>query len=258
VRALFTPRDRIKLLVLLILVIILAVLVLSRKQMPIVQVGVIENNRSPAETIVDGAQAQELPELPAAGGRLVLNAERNALADLLGEVIYTLSENVEKWVPVIKPTFEKELPDGYLLTEDENGTWAILASSGEVLFIFNQQNFGWDMQDQPPVENTESEVMSEPLLSCPLANPVRISGMGQKVRVINAVIPLRASPAVNSRNILMPLVQGTNLEVVGGPVCTPYLDGANVWWIVRAPDGLKGYAAEGSAASATYYLTPIH
>jgi hypothetical protein len=78
-----------------------------------------------------------------------------------------------------------------------------------------------------------------------------------KVRVVNALIPLRASPGVVENNILAALPIGTELEVIGLPVCTEYLSGANQWWGVRMQDGRTGYAAEGSAINPVYYLEEI-
>mgnify|MGYP001128390133 CR=1 FL=1 len=74
---------------------------------------------------------------------------------------------------------------------------------------------------------------------------------------MNALIPLRSSPQAGANNILSDLPIDTVLEVVALPVCTEYLEGANLWWQVRLPNGLSGWAAEGSAISPTYYLEMI-
>ncbi len=93
---------------------------------------------------------------------------------------------------------------------------------------------------------------------CPLAAPARISGIGARVRVTNALIPLRTSPSVPSSSFLGPLPIGTELEVVSLPICEPYLEGANLWWQVRTLSGKIGWAAEASAIKPVlYYLEEI-
>jgi len=106
----------------------------------------------------------------------------------------------------------------------------------------------------PAVESTAESTAET---ACIKALPVRISGVGAKVRVVNALIPLRAGPEVKDGNILAALPIGTELEVIGLPVCTDFLTGANQWWGVRMQDGRTGYAAEGSAINPVYYLEEI-
>ncbi len=94
---------------------------------------------------------------------------------------------------------------------------------------------------------------------CPLAAAARISGVGARVRVTNALIPLRTRPSVPSSSFLGPLPIGTELEVVSLPVCEPYLEGANLWWQVRTLSGKTGWAAEASAKKPVfYYLQQIY
>ncbi len=100
---------------------------------------------------------------------------------------------------------------------------------------------------------TESDTFSE---DCPNALPARISGVGAQAQITNALIPLRSSPEV-APNILGALPIGSTVEITSLPVCTEYLDGANLWWGVRTLDGLTGFAAEGSAISPTYYLEEL-
>ena len=97
---------------------------------------------------------------------------------------------------------------------------------------------------------TESDSAS---VDCPKALPARISGVGSQVQITNALIPLRSSPEV-APNILGALPISSTVEITSLPVCTEYLDGANLWWGVRTQDGRTGFAAEGSAISPTYYL----
>lgn len=92
---------------------------------------------------------------------------------------------------------------------------------------------------------------------CEGAVPRKIDSIGATVRVVNALIPLRSEPNAETDNIVVPLPEGTLVKVVGKPVCTTYLDGANLWWYVRTEHGAEGYAAEGSAIDDIYYLEEI-
>ena len=88
---------------------------------------------------------------------------------------------------------------------------------------------------------------------CPLAAPSRISGVGARVRVTNAIIPLRTKPSVPSSSLRGLLPIGIELEVISLPVCEPYLEGANLWWQVRTLSGKTGWAAEASAIKPVFY-----
>lgn len=128
-----------------------------------------------------------------------------------------------------------------------------------------------DPSPETPVDSQKTEVITqEPIEEivtivetpsevpeCIGANPRRIDSIGSEVRVINALIPLRSSPDAQADNVIATLPEGSMLEIIGEPVCVPFLEGANLWWFVRTEEGMEGYAAEGSAISDTYYLEEI-
>lgn len=116
-----------------------------------------------------------------------------------------------------------------------------------------------DTAVQTPTISTEVTPQESPSTAaeCTGALPVRLSGVGVRAVVVNALIPLRASPEVGSNNILRGLPIGSVVEITSLPVCTPYLSGANNWWGVRTVDGSEGYAAEGSAINPIYYLQEL-
>ena len=92
---------------------------------------------------------------------------------------------------------------------------------------------------------------------CPKALPARLAGSEIKASVVNADIPLRSSPEV-AGNIIYIMPIGTQITTVSEmPVCTEYLSGANNWWKIQTSDGSIGFAAEGSAINATYYLEEV-
>lgn len=88
---------------------------------------------------------------------------------------------------------------------------------------------------------------------CSLALESRL-GIGMVARV-RTNLNFRVSPGIDQTLILTNIVN-TRLEIIGGPVCTPYLNKAYMWWEVRRPDGSTGWSAEGSATSRNYFLEP--
>jgi len=83
--------------------------------------------------------------------------------------------------------------------------------------------------------------------------------VGDKVKVITRV-HFRTSPELREDNFLISHQRGLELEVVGGPVCYPYEDGAYLWWEVKDPNGEVGWSAEGELATKLYFfyfLKPI-
>ncbi len=107
-----------------------------------------------------------------------------------------------------------------------------------------------------PETQAQSAAAAELSAACPKALPVQLSGTGIRARVVNVELPLRRSPQV-ADNILRMMPPGTQLDVIGLPICTEFLSGANNWWKVRLPDGSSGFAAEGSAIKPSYYLEEI-
>jgi hypothetical protein len=90
--------------------------------------------------------------------------------------------------------------------------------------------------------------------ACPQAIPARLE-VGMQARV-NATVYLRLEPGP-SKHILDILQPGTQLEIIGGPVCVNYLQGAYRWWNVKLEDGRTGWSAEGSLKGAAYFLVPF-
>jgi hypothetical protein len=49
----------------------------------------------------------------------------------------------------------------------------------------------------------------------------------------------------------------TEVEIIGGPVCTPVEKRAYLWWQLRLPDGTEGWSAEMQLNQPSYFLEPI-
>jgi hypothetical protein len=89
---------------------------------------------------------------------------------------------------------------------------------------------------------------------CPLALPTRLK-VGDTVRVTSN-LNMRSSAGIgNSRIRTNP--PGTQLTIIGGPVCEPYQAGAYLWWQVRSSTDQIGWSAEGSLTQNFYFLEPI-
>lgn len=89
---------------------------------------------------------------------------------------------------------------------------------------------------------------------CSLALISRVA-VGESAQV-RTNLHLREAPGLDQEIILVNII-GVRLEIIGGPVCTPHLDGAYRWWNVRRPDGVVGWSAEGSATHYFYFMEPI-
>jgi hypothetical protein len=50
---------------------------------------------------------------------------------------------------------------------------------------------------------------------------------------------------------------GMEVEIIGGPVCTPVGERAYLWWQIRLPDGAEGWSAEMQLNEPSYLLEPI-
>ncbi len=253
------PYDRYKLLVFSILLIILAFLsYFSQPDLPKVPVidGQSTNKTTISQTIPHSDQLDP-PPFPTNASLLRLNEKKNALVNKSGKMIYELDEDEVLWVPVIRSELREELPPDYSIKFGKNRLWQILSNNGEPVYIFDPETLEWTALTTE-LENNGSDLSRDnETYQCFGANPSRIGDIGGLVRVTNAEIPLRSSPDAVTQNYILSLEPGVVLEVIGFPVCSPYLIGANLWWKLRMQDGLEGYAAEGSAVSDLYYLQPI-
>lgn len=65
----------------------------------------------------------------------------------------------------------------------------------------------------------------------------------------------RSSPGIQE-NWLRTNPAGTKVEVMDGPQCIPYVNGAYIWWQIRLPDGQVGWSAEASRFGSFYFMEP--
>lgn len=90
--------------------------------------------------------------------------------------------------------------------------------------------------------------------SCNTSVPSRLS-VGQQARVILR-LNMRSDPSIEAA-ILQTNPANTQVEIVGGPVCTPVGERAYLWWQIRLPDGAEGWSAESQLNQPSYFLEPI-
>lgn len=110
-------------------------------------------------------------------------------------------------------------------------------------------------QEQPSAEADDQDAASNPD-ECP-SNPTRIQA-GMTVRVLDW-LNFRAAPGIG-KTVLRTNRPGTEMEVIGGPVCTPQAENpprAYLWWNVRMEDGREGWSAEAPLNFPNYFLEPV-
>jgi hypothetical protein len=89
--------------------------------------------------------------------------------------------------------------------------------------------------------------------ACNTSVPSRLS-VGQTARVLQR-LNMRTEPAINA-SLIQTNPTDTQVEIIGGPVCTPVGDRAYQWWQIRLADGKEGWSAESQLNSPSYFLEP--
>jgi hypothetical protein len=79
--------------------------------------------------------------------------------------------------------------------------------------------------------------------------------VGQQARVTQR-LNLRDDASITAP-ILATNPTGTEVEIIGGPVCTPVGERAYLWWNIRLPDGSEGWSAEMQLNEPSYLLEPV-
>lgn len=107
----------------------------------------------------------------------------------------------------------------------------------------------------PTQKPTPTSVTSSNPNDCP-ANPTRIS-QGDTVKVLDW-LNFRTGPGLHYE-IQHTNKPGTQMEVIGGPVCTTRADNpprAYLWWNVKMESGQEGWSAEAPLNFPNYFLEP--
>ena len=90
--------------------------------------------------------------------------------------------------------------------------------------------------------------------SCNTSVPSRLA-VGQKARVVQR-LNMRFDSSITA-TIIQTNPTGTQVDIIGGPVCTQVGDTAYLWWQIRLPNGAEGWSAESQLNERSYLLEPI-
>jgi len=195
---------------------------------------------------VEAAPTVNVPEFPTAG-QWQFDADQGVLLNADGQAVYELDAAAGRWIPIIPDALRAQLPEGYKLV-NVDGVWQITDADGKVLYRWNPETSTWE-----PVETEEGTTSEAPSSDCG-AQPARLS-VGDSAKVLTN-LNLRTSPGIHD-NWLLTMPAGTVVEVIGGPECEPYGDGAYRWWNVKLSDGTTGWAAEAPIHGDYYFLEPV-
>jgi len=201
----------------------------------------------PTETETVPPVAADLPDFPASRQALSLDAANQHLLAPDGSPVYALDAEAADWIPVVPEDVAADLPEAYDLAEPTPDRWEIHEKDGgDLLRAWDPDALAW--QEPAGSEPVAGEV------DCPLALPPRLQVGGQAKVLTN--LNVRSSPGIQD-NWMLTNIAGTKLEVVGGPVCTPYEGGAFLWWQVKNPAEVTGWSAEARQQGTSYYLEPV-
>jgi len=106
----------------------------------------------------------------------------------------------------------------------------------------------------PQPEATATPQPQSVSTDCPLAQPSQLA-VG-KHALITTNLNLREAAGIDQLIIRVGPPNST-VEIIGGPICIPYQNGAYLWWNVKTSDGITGWSAEASLSKNNYFLQPI-
>ncbi len=193
-----------------------------------------------------------LPPFPEASAALEYDTAKGGLIAADGTLVYTLNADGNGWTPLIPD----ELNDLKLA-----GEWQLLDADGNPAYEWDAASQSWVAVPQAEISaEAESEPTAETpaattnIVDCPGAAEPRLTG-GQQANIMRDV-NFRSSPGV-ADNWIGGFTTGEQVKVIGETACTPYGNGAYLWWQVERADGKVGWIAEAMANSPSYFLAPV-
>lgn len=111
-----------------------------------------------------------------------------------------------------------------------------------------------ESETAPTVTSTAAAEAASQGDDCNTSVPSRLQ-VGEMAQVIQR-LNMRSDASITAP-ILRTNSVNTQVEIVGGPVCTPVGDHAYLWWQIRLPDGSEGWSAEAPLIEPMYLLEPI-
>jgi len=157
-----------------------------------------------------------------------------------------MNEDGRGWTPVIPA----EMADMQL-----DGEWTLLDADGNPAYTWDAESQSWVAVEQEEVLAEEEQASATTnIVDCPGSAEPRLEG-GTNAEVLRDV-NFRSSPGVGG-NWIGGFAAGDQVSVMGETSCTPYGNGAYLWWQVERADGTSGWIAEAAANSPKYFLGPI-
>ena len=188
----------------------------------------------------------DLPPFPDVDVDLFYQAGDYTLTTADRKTIFQLNSELNSWEPIVPDEIASNLPDGAKSSPGEGGLWTLTSVDGEPLYTWDPGNLAWDPVPTPVEPPTHA--------LCPLALPPRLR-VDMEAEVISN-LNLRSSPGIGN-NWLKTMPSGTQVSVIGGPICLPHEDGEYLWWQLELDDGQTGWSAE-AALEEFYFLEPIN
>jgi len=164
----------------------------------------------------------------------------NPLVSNPTEVIVTSPASNATEVPTLSPV---------LPTSEPSATPTSVAT--EPPTVASTPTVAGEAPTDTPVSPAPTQVQSA---SCNTSVPSRLS-VGQKAQVLKR-LNMRNEASIESA-LIQTNPTKTQVEIIGGPVCTPVGDHAYLWWQIRLASGAEGWSAESPLNEASYFLQPI-
>jgi hypothetical protein len=209
------------------------------------------------ETLEPTPALTALPLLHDAPETLSLNPETKTLETSDGVPVYRFDEEMGEWVPVIPDELANTLDTDSELQSLTDG-WVIESPNGEPAYLWDPETLSWKevILETAETEETESEPVPEPEMEidCPLAKPSRL--VAGSNGVVTAPLNIRSSPGI-ANNLLFTMSPGTELKIIGNPICLPQYKGAYLWWQVEIPGVQIGWSAEAPQNEDFYFIDPL-
>ena len=231
----------------------------------------------PAERPVQVAETN-LPEFPPANFEWEYDPTTHELMNPQGVQLYRLGPDGTFWQPVIPASVSLQLPGGYRRRQNNQGGWQIFDSSGAIVASWNAVEFRWVMgliRTATPLRPTATpELSATPTLrptltprptltgtatatatqSCNTPVETRLTA-GQPARVV-INLNLHTIPEMTD-NVFGASPALAIVDVLQGPLCVPYQDGAYWWWEIRNEKGVTGWSVEATLSGEEYFLAPL-
>lgn len=159
-------------------------------------------------------------------------------------VISLTSRSVAETSPVKEPTDILNLSPAPPTVESTREPVTVVPTSTLVFVATDVSTFA-------PGQPTPADAQET---TCNTSVPSRLR-VGQTARVVQR-LRMRNSASI-AAFLIQTNLPNTQVEIIGGPICTPMGDHAYLWWQIRLTDGTEGWSAESQLNEASYFLEPV-